>query len=40
MKVTQTSQFTADLVAAKENLTKLYVRWEELEAIKAEAEKQ
>ena len=37
---TQTRQITADLAAAKENLTKLYARWEELEAIKAEAEKQ
>ena len=36
---TQTSQLTADLAAAKENLTKLYARWEELEAIKAAAER-
>jgi ATP-binding cassette subfamily F protein uup len=35
---TQTSQLTADLAAAKENLAKLYARWEELEAIKAAAE--
>jgi ATP-binding cassette subfamily F protein uup len=37
---TQTNQLTADLAAAKENLAKLYARWEELEAIKAAAEKQ
>jgi ATP-binding cassette subfamily F protein uup len=36
---TQTSQLNADLSAAKENLTKLYARWEELEAIKAAAER-
>ena len=36
---TQTSQLTADLAAAKENLAKLYARWEELEAIKAAAER-
>jgi ATP-binding cassette subfamily F protein uup len=35
---TQTNQLTADLAAAKENLAKLYARWEELEAIKAAAE--
>ena len=35
---TQTSQLTADLAVAKENLIKLYARWEELEAIKASAE--
>jgi len=35
---TQTSQLTADLAAAKENLAKLYSRWEELEAIKAATE--
>jgi hypothetical protein len=29
----------AGLAAAKENLTKLYARWEELEAIKAAAER-
>jgi ATP-binding cassette subfamily F protein uup len=37
---TQTNQLNADLAAAKENLAKLYARWEELEAIKADAEKQ
>ena len=36
---TQTSQLTADLAAAKEKLPKLYARWEELEAIKAAAER-
>ena len=35
---TQTNQIKADLAAAKENLAKLYARWEELEAIKAAAE--
>jgi ATP-binding cassette subfamily F protein uup len=30
---TGTNQPTADLAAAKENLAKLYARWEELEAI-------
>ncbi|MGD0614188.1 MAG: ATP-binding cassette domain-containing protein, partial [Verrucomicrobiota bacterium] len=35
---TQTSRLTADLAAAKDNLAKLYARWEELEAIKAAAE--
>jgi ABC transport system ATP-binding/permease protein len=34
----QTDQLVADLAAAKENLAKLYQRWEELEAIKARAE--
>ena len=34
---TQTAQLTADLAAAKENLAKLYARWEELEKIKAMA---
>ena len=32
---TQTNQLTADLAAAKENLARLYARWEELEAIRA-----
>jgi ATP-binding cassette subfamily F protein uup len=32
---TQTSQLNTDLAAAKENLAKLYARWEELEAVKA-----
>lgn len=32
---TQTNQLVAELAAAKENLAKLYTRWEELEAIKA-----
>jgi ABC transport system ATP-binding/permease protein len=36
---TQTSKLTADLAAAKENLARLYARWEELEAVKAAAEK-
>ena len=36
---TQTNQLTADLAAAKEKLPKLYARWEELEAIKAAAER-
>jgi ATP-binding cassette subfamily F protein uup len=36
---TQTSQLTADLAAAKENLAKHYARWEELEAIKTASEK-
>ncbi len=36
---TQTGQLTAGLAAAKENLAKLYARWEELEAIKAASEK-
>jgi ATP-binding cassette subfamily F protein uup len=34
---TQTNQLTADLADAKENLAKLYTRWEELEAIKTAA---
>ena len=32
---TQVNQLTAELDAAKENVTKLYARWEQLEAIKA-----
>ncbi len=36
---TQTSQLNAALAAGKENLAKLYARWEELEAIKATAER-
>jgi ATP-binding cassette subfamily F protein uup len=36
---TQTNQLNADLAAAKENLAKLYARWEELEAINAAAER-
>ncbi len=36
---TQTSQLNADLAAAKENLAKLYARWEELEKIKVASEK-
>ncbi|MFZ1072300.1 MAG: ABC-F family ATP-binding cassette domain-containing protein [Verrucomicrobiia bacterium] len=35
---TQTNQLVADLAAAKENLAKLYARWEALDAIKAAAE--
>ena len=35
---TQVSRLTDELEAAKENITKLYARWEELEAIKAAAE--
>ena len=31
---TQTNQLTADLAAAKESLSRLYARWEELEAIR------
>ncbi len=34
----QTEQLMADLAAAKEKLAKLFVRWEELEAIKAKSE--
>ncbi|MSU59486.1 MAG: ABC transporter ATP-binding protein [Pedosphaera sp.] len=34
---TQVNQLTAELDAAKEKVPKLYARWEELEAIKAEA---
>jgi ATP-binding cassette subfamily F protein uup len=37
---TQTRQLTADLAAAKEKLTQLYARWEELEAIKAQVERE
>jgi len=36
---TQVNQLTAELDAAKENIVKLYARWEELEAIKAGADK-
>jgi ATP-binding cassette subfamily F protein uup len=36
----QTDQLVADLAAAKENLSKLFSRWEELEAIKSSAETQ
>ena len=36
---TQVNQLTAELEAAKENITKLYARWEELDAIKAAAER-
>ena len=36
---TQTNQLMADLASAKEQVTKLYARWEELEAIKAGSEK-
>jgi len=36
---TQTNQLKTDLAVAKENLAKLYERWEELEAIKAAAER-
>src|SRR5439155_1028211 len=32
---TQVNQLTDELDAAKENVTKLYARWEELEAIRA-----
>jgi len=35
----QVNQLTHELEAAKENITKLYARWEELEAIKAAAER-
>jgi ATP-binding cassette subfamily F protein uup len=31
---TQTSRLTADLAAAKDNLARLYARWEELEALR------
>jgi len=34
---TQVNRLTDELEAAKENITKLYARWEELEAIKAAA---
>jgi ATP-binding cassette subfamily F protein uup len=36
---TRTRQLTSDLAAAKEKLTQLYARWEDLEAIKAAAER-
>jgi len=36
---TQTSRLNAALAAAKEDLAKLYARWEELEAIKAATER-
>jgi ATP-binding cassette subfamily F protein uup len=36
---TQVNRLTDELEAAKENITKLYARWEELEAIKAAAER-
>ncbi len=36
---TQTNQLMADLASAKEQVTKLYARWEELETIKAGSEK-
>jgi ATP-binding cassette subfamily F protein uup len=36
---TQTNQLVADLAAAKESLARLYARWEELDAIKAVAER-
>jgi len=36
---TQVNQLTDELEAAKANVTKLYARWEELEAIKAAGEK-
>jgi ATP-binding cassette subfamily F protein uup len=36
---TQVNELTAELEAAKKKLPKLYERWEELEAIKAESEK-
>jgi hypothetical protein len=32
---TRTNELNADLAAAKQNLAKLYARWEELEAIKS-----
>jgi ATP-binding cassette subfamily F protein uup len=35
---TQTHQLTTDLVAAKEKLSQLYARWEELEAVRVAAE--
>jgi ATP-binding cassette subfamily F protein uup len=37
---TQVNQLTTELDAAKETVTKLYARWEELEAIRATTEKQ
>jgi len=36
---TQTNRLTADLADAREDLAKLYARWEELEAIKAATER-
>ncbi|MGO8837439.1 MAG: ABC-F family ATP-binding cassette domain-containing protein [Limisphaerales bacterium] len=36
---TQTNQLMADLAAAKESLARLYARWEELDTIKAAAER-
>jgi ATP-binding cassette subfamily F protein uup len=36
---TQTNQLVADLAAAKESLARLYARWEELDAIKAAADR-
>jgi ATP-binding cassette subfamily F protein uup len=36
---TQTPQLTAELAAAKAKVTRLYARWEELEAIRSAAEK-
>ena len=36
---TQVNQLTDELEAAKENVTKLYARWEELEAVKSAAER-
>jgi hypothetical protein len=36
---TQTNWLTADLAATKENLAKLCAHWEELEAIKAAADR-
>ena len=36
---TQVNRLTDELEAAKENITKLYARWEELERIKIEAER-
>ena len=36
---TQTDQLKAELAAAKNEVAKFYERWQELEAIKAEAEK-
>jgi hypothetical protein len=34
----QTEQLVVDLATAKENLAKLFLRWEELEAIKSRSE--
>ena len=36
---TQVNQLNEELEAAKKNVTQLYARWEELEAIKTAAEK-